>query len=278
MGALIKQIALVCDDGSVDLPRLSLVAAAIQKQVSRDFGPLWNVQATINAFDGIESAPDGYWNIVIRGDIGQDVAGYHSSDDQQPFSLVRFGADWEITCSHECLEMLADPFGNQTKPGDSLLPGTSPRVDYLVEVCDPCPNSQYTINGISVSDFVTPNYFDPIVATGVRYSFTSGLSGPRELTEGGYLTFHDTQSGEWYQVRKSSGKLVFADFGPLQPGVEPLRAQIDTITRNTPTKKFRRGTAVKRKGIIRRRGHHVLNAIERLIANSSPTKQIRRSG
>ena len=34
--------------------QLALVSAAIQKQTSRDFGPLWNVEATVDGFDKLE--------------------------------------------------------------------------------------------------------------------------------------------------------------------------------------------------------------------------------
>jgi hypothetical protein len=35
------------------------------------------------------------------------------------------------------MEMLVDPSGMMTRPGPSIMPNQD-RVEYLVEVCDPC--------------------------------------------------------------------------------------------------------------------------------------------
>jgi hypothetical protein len=64
---------------------------------------------------------------------------------------------WSVTASHECQEMLADPFGNRLVSGPSLAPDQG-NVEYLVEVCDPVEDLgfAYLINGVLVSDFYTP--------------------------------------------------------------------------------------------------------------------------
>ncbi len=43
MSALIPHVALVSDTPSVTLAQVSAVSAAVQKQVTRDFGPLWDI-------------------------------------------------------------------------------------------------------------------------------------------------------------------------------------------------------------------------------------------
>jgi hypothetical protein len=43
----------------VSLAQLSPVSAAIQKQISRDFDPMWNVEAAVDAFGKLEDAPLG---------------------------------------------------------------------------------------------------------------------------------------------------------------------------------------------------------------------------
>ena len=40
-----------------------------------------------------------------------------------------------------------------------------------------------------MSDFYTPRFFDPLVAPGVRYSFTGALTEPRQVLRGGYLSW-----------------------------------------------------------------------------------------
>jgi hypothetical protein len=150
----------------VGLPDVSAVVASIQKQVTRDFGPLWGINATVDAFEKLEAVPIDYWPVIIRDDIKEPgAAGYHTDDHGQPFSLVQADPGWELTASHEVLEMLADPFGNRTIAGPPPPKSPGPvsgftRVLYLVEVCDPCEGEQfaYEVNGIPMSDFITPYY------------------------------------------------------------------------------------------------------------------------
>jgi len=56
---MLLHIALVSITKEVALAHLAPVSAAIQKQISRDFGPMWNVEATIDAFDKLEDVPIG---------------------------------------------------------------------------------------------------------------------------------------------------------------------------------------------------------------------------
>jgi hypothetical protein len=100
----------------------------------------------------------------------------------------------------------------------------------LVEVCDPSEDTPfaYRVNGIVVSDFYTPHYFDPAAATGVRYSFTGAIKAPRQVLKGGYLSWHDPVSDHWFQSTFFSGlKPRFRDIGKItaQQG-ENLRAML----------------------------------------------------
>src|SRR5713101_9571874 len=169
MSVLPYHVALVSESQAVTLDQVSAISAALQKQVIRDFGPIWSVSATVDAFDKLDSIPVDYWPVILRDDINQaGAAGYHTDDNGQPFSLVQADASWALTTSHEVLEMLADPFGNRTLAGSPPPQAPAPifgfeRVLYLVEVCDPCESDQfaYAVNGIQVSDFITPHYYDP---------------------------------------------------------------------------------------------------------------------
>src|SRR5262249_13270085 len=165
MSNLLRQVALVPDDniaGQLTPSDVSRVAAALQKQTTRDFGPIWGVTATVDAFMRLEDVPLGYWPIIV-GQEGQGGGGVHLDQDNQPYALVDPTSDWTVTSSHGCLEMLADPFGNRLVAGDSPNPARPGRVEFLVEVCDPCevPTLGYTANGVRVSDFYTTHYFDP---------------------------------------------------------------------------------------------------------------------
>src|SRR5437763_707702 len=115
MPNLLRHVALVPDDnigGAISPSVLNKVAAALQKQATRDFSPIWEVNATVNAFSSLDDVPLGYWPILV-GREGQNGGGVHLDQDNQPYALVDFTPDWTVTASHECMEMLADPFGNR---------------------------------------------------------------------------------------------------------------------------------------------------------------------
>jgi hypothetical protein len=232
MPNFIKQLALVSETASIDLAEMTRVAAALDRQGTRDFAPIWSIYSSVHAFARLEDVPLGYWPMVIRDDIDfQGAAGIHLDKDGQPFALITSGASWPLTASHEMLEMLADPFGNRTIPGASIKPGQG-RVNYLVEVCDPSEAAQfaYSVNDVEVSDFYTPAYFDPVVATGVRYSFTGAIKKPREVLKGGYLSWHEPVSDHWFQARFFGSTLQFKDIGRMNAKKGSLRSQIDAVT------------------------------------------------
>lgn len=233
--SLTINIGLVSQSALVKQKDLNIVAAAMQKQVVRDFGPIWSVQATVDAFEALEDLPLGYWSIVIRDDIGFDAAGIHLDNDGQPFALVSSSSNrdiWALTTSHEVLEMLADPFGNRLVAGDSPKPGQG-RVTFLVEVCDPSEAAQfgYSVNSILVSDFYTPSYFDPVVNGATRYSFTNAIQRPRQVLRGGYLSWEDPTTGEWWQETWFEGsKSRFVSLGKLSSSNGSMRSQIDRLS------------------------------------------------
>jgi hypothetical protein len=108
------------------------------------------------------------------------------------------------------MEMLVDPSGMMTKPGPSIILDQG-RVEYIVAVCDPCESVSfaYSVNGVTVSDFYTPHYFDPVTASGVRYSFRGEITGPRQILPEGYLAWR-TLDGHWHQAIADAGGHLMA--------------------------------------------------------------------
>ncbi|MEO7995951.1 MAG: hypothetical protein ABI852_00830 [Gemmatimonadaceae bacterium] len=230
---LLRQVGLVSVTPHVSLAMLSLVSAALQRQVVRDFAPIWGVSATVDVFATVAEMPIGYWPIIIADAINSANPGVHEDGNGQPFALVRYDANWVLTTSHECLEMLADPSGYRLTTARSLLPEQG-RVNYLVEVCDPCEAAGfgYTVNGFTVSDFYTPQYFEPQQAPGVRYSFTGSITEPRQVLPGGYLSWVVPSTNEWFQCKYFHGAPVIASIGFLKRDNQSLRATIDRLTGN----------------------------------------------
>lgn len=229
---LTQHVALVSEIEGISGRQLTRAAAALQKQVIRDFGPIWGVRATVAPFVSLDDVPVDYWPVMIRDDIGYaGAAGIHLDKDGQPFALVQMSNQWPLTASHEVLEMLADPYGSRIVAGQSIKPGQG-RVEYLLEVCDPCEDDAfaYRVNGIMVSDFYTPQFFDPVTNSGVRYSFTGSIVKPRQVLKGGYLSWHEPVSDHWWQAQYFGAKLDFADLGVLTGHRGSVREWIDART------------------------------------------------
>lgn len=235
MASLIRQVALVSESSRVSFDEVAVVSAALQKQALRDLAPVWDISASVDPFARLEDVPLGYWPMIVKDNIGfPGAAGIHLDKDGQPYALITSSNDndiWSLTASHELLEMLVDPFGNQLEEGDSPKPDQG-RVQFLVEVCDPSEAAQYayTVNGVLVSDFYTPRYFDPVASPAIRYSFTNSIKEPRDVLPGGYLSWLEPVSGDWWQETWFGNVHNFRNLGPLDASNGSFRSQIDNIT------------------------------------------------
>jgi hypothetical protein len=259
---LVRQVAIVPERKTVARDELSAITAAIQKQVSRDFAPVWEIQATVDWFASLEEVPLGYWPIIVtERDMGNDE-GVHLDGNGQPYALVEHSETWSIAASHECLELLADPSCNRLVAGPSPIDEDHSRVEFLVEVCDPCQAGEiaYTVNGIPVSDFHTPRYYDPSPTTGAQYSFTGKITAPRQVLEGGYLSWRDPVRREWFQRHVVGGKPIDRSLGALEPNGLGLRRAVNAVTPN-----HRDATRLPKKS----RAHRQLAAIRHANARSS---------
>jgi hypothetical protein len=249
-----QNIAIVSLANEVSMRSLLQATAAVQKQVTRDFEPIWGTPGNVDAFADFNDVPSDYLPVALFRDVrqfaaqmvelvGRDPAtrvisafergrltGIHlNSFTRQPFALVAATGAWTVTLSHEILEMLADPSGNRLVAAYHPNPAQrGRRVQYLLEVCDPCLSRWYSVNGVPVSDFVTPQYFDPVRVPGMRYSFTGSLVEPRHILEGGYVTFLDPLDSIVYQVHADNPEPVrLLELPELATSSAPLRTLVD---------------------------------------------------
>ena len=233
----VVHVALVAETDRIGSGELARVSAALQRQVMRDFSPFWGVTASVDAFLSLDYVPLGYWPVVVLDQIDDPSAlGYHQDADGQPYALVLYTQSWSLTASHETLEMLADPWGSRLVGGSSIQAGQG-RVRYLIEVCDPCeaPQFAYRINGVLVSDFYTPSFFDSRESAGGRYDFTRSIQSPKTILRGGYISFVDPATRHvWQQVWPSgdpgpSFRDLTAEAGGRQAG-QSLREFVDRMS------------------------------------------------
>jgi len=200
---------ILTNKSSVNIPLSDIndVAGALQTQLDRDFTPVWGIRGTIVALKKGEVVPNGAWPIYIV-DNPKGGLGIHLDQGHKPYAQVEEGQDWSITASHELLEMLVDPYGHKLVQAPDITPNSDGHlVNYLVEVGDPCEVFSYTINGVSVSDFVTPEYYNEAAAQGTEVDFLQRLSKAYEVPAGCYISWIDPQDRHWHQ-KQPDGSFV----------------------------------------------------------------------
>lgn len=212
-------VAIVDDTKTIDAAELASVAGALSEQIQHDFAPIWHVRASVVA---APQASPNQWVVHIQEQLDQPGAlGYHTNEHNQPVSFVMKTDDWAITVSHETLEMLADPWGNRmhqgrapdgTTPDQFELTNEAQRVHYLLEVCDPPEATSYEVGGVKLSDFLLPGWYrtSPLVAP--AYSHAGGCTAPRQVADGGYVSFANDDS-VWWQVFNQNGSLSVRKLG-----------------------------------------------------------------
>jgi hypothetical protein len=218
------QIGLVDRTGTLDADLVQSVAAALNVQVTRDLTQFWNVQATVLFLANASKIPSGVWPVQLVKTLPPDEGGFHLDKHNQPYAEVIASPDndgWTIAASHETIEMLVDPSGNRLQSSRSMeivsgkiQDGTS-EFEYLVEACDPCEADSfaYSIQGVAVSDFLTPHFYDPAVTNGTRYSFTGAIAAPRQVLTGGYISFVNQSTGDWQQITNLNNKPQLVNLG-----------------------------------------------------------------
>lgn len=230
------QVGLVDKTGKLDTKLVEAAAAALNVQVMRDLTQFWNVQATVRYLSDPHRIPVGVWPVFLVAKLPPNEGGVHLDKKNQPYSLVigtPGSSDWTIDASHETLEMLVDPAGNRLQTARAIkiagkdVQDTTGQFEYLVEACDPCEANEfaYSIDGIAVSDFITPHFYDPVTTPGTRYSFTGHIERPRQILPGGYISFINPQTDEVQQILFLGPKPVLRDLGRASGA--SLRAFVD---------------------------------------------------
>lgn len=206
------QVGLVDTTGALDVELVQSVASALNIQVTRDLPQFWNIKATVTYLPSPHKIPASVWPVQLVKSLPPGEGGFHLDKHKQPYSKVVASPrneGWTIAASHEVLEMLVDPWGNRLQSsvaieikGRKIVDGAG-QYGYLVEACDPCEDDRYgyTINGVVVSDFITPHYYDPLETSGTRYSFTGAIKAPRQILPGGYISWVNHEADEWQQLQ-----------------------------------------------------------------------------
>jgi hypothetical protein len=63
---MLRHIGIVSQSKKLKSSDVAATAAAIQRQVSRDFGPTWQIEATVSYYEKLTDIPLGYWPVIRR--------------------------------------------------------------------------------------------------------------------------------------------------------------------------------------------------------------------
>jgi len=237
------QVGLVDTTGKLDADLVQSVAAALNIQVTRDLPQFWHISATVTYLSSPHKVPAGVWPVQLVKSLPPGEGGFHLDKHKQPYAKVIATPQndgWTIAASHEVLEMLVDPYGNRLQSsveieikGKKIVDGTG-QYGYLVEACDPCEDDKfgYTINGVVVSDFITPRFYDPLVTAGTRYSFTGAIKAPRQILPGGYISWVNHEADEWQQLQYLGSTPKIVNLGKASAD-QSLREWIDGVMQTT---------------------------------------------
>jgi hypothetical protein len=222
------QIAVVNHATAITDEDAEAGVAAMQKQVSEDFAPIWNIDAKLRLVgkDELKGSLPEHWGLVLLDDAAQGgQLGYHELTSYgMPLATIEIGRipkghDWTHTASHELLEMLADPTADlavYSRPDEDTH-----RV-YAREVCDPCAAYEdgYVVEGRQVANFVFPSWFHGLPrhrakpdANG-RHDERGLIKTPLEIRPGGYLGVFDTGTFTWSFL--GSGTQLVEDVNRMQ--------------------------------------------------------------
>jgi hypothetical protein len=107
-------------------------------------------------------------------------------------------------------------------------------VEFLLEICGPSADARYAyqINGVLVSDFYTPAFFQSESEGASRYSFCRAIERPRQVLPGGCLAWYDPLSDHWSQLTFFGQQPKLREISDTPVGQrESLRAW---VTKQTP--------------------------------------------
>src|SRR6266550_7666765 len=158
----------------------------MQTYVDKFVAPVWGTPANLVKTTGFKK---GAWAIVFLDNADQPGAlAYHDlTPDGLPQSKVFVKTTLDnhdlvsVSASHELVEMLVDPAIN------IMTTGPDPKVMYAYESADPVEQLSFKVNGIPMTDFVYPAYFEVFHKAGsVRFDQLKKVNRPFQILSGGY--------------------------------------------------------------------------------------------
>ena len=227
---------IVCmDKTTVDLGiNFNKLILALQKYVDHHFAPVWGTPAklvegarlrsgswTLGFFDAAKDAIP----FLDKKKIGKAPGRHRLGTNGLPLAVIcviptrENGEDVSLVASHELAEMLVDPSINLWVAG--------PRnTFYAYETCDVCEEEKFEIDGITMSDFVYPAYFEEFhKPRSTKFDHLNKIHRPFQILKDGYS-----------QVRKGRKSMIMY-------GSPPKRRRFEKENRDLHRSKYRDANA-----------------------------------
>ncbi len=180
------------------------LVAAMQAFVNQYVAPVWGTPAKLVKTTGFKK---NAWAMVFLddADVANALAYHDLTPDGLPVSKVfvrttlRNNDSVSVSASHELVEMLVDPAINM------MTTGPDPKAVYAYESADPVEALSFKVNGIPMTDFVYPAYFEAFHKAGsVRFDHLKKVTKPFQILSGGYQIIF--KNGKWSQLFGSASK------------------------------------------------------------------------
>jgi hypothetical protein len=167
---------------------------ALQDFLNECFAPVWGTTAKLVK---ATKPRHGAWTMIFWDTPDQPGAeGYHDITYKGlPLAKVYVKATLankdkvSVTACHELCEMLVDPAADLWAVGKR-------GIYWAYEVCDAVEELEFPLDGIYMSDFVYPAYFEAFrKARSTQFDYLKKVTRPFQLLKGGYAqVFHGRRS------------------------------------------------------------------------------------
>ncbi|WP_187435628.1 hypothetical protein [Bradyrhizobium hipponense] len=201
LGRSMKPVRIACinyAEPTISGRKMSTLTAALQKCYDKHFLPVWGYPVDLYV---TQKPKPTDWQLVYFDDAShKNMLGRHElTHRRQPISKIFVKALGEepisVAASHELFEMVLDPMAN-------LWADKNRNTQYAYEVCDAVEEDSFPVNGLPMSNFVYPAWFEPFQhPRGTKFDHMGSLKAPFSMTEGGYV------------IKKVNGRRVIKAFG-----------------------------------------------------------------
>ncbi len=180
-------VVLINQSKYIKYDEVNRMADALTVQLSRDVAAAWGSRGARTVVQAGLNAHPSWIPMYLVDDIPEapGALAYHDVDNNgKPYGRIGVkttldsGASVSSAVSHEVVEYRVDPF--------CQLWAAGPRSLVAYEACDPVENNVYDIDGVEVSDFVYPAYFQ-VGGKQQQYDHMHVLHAPFTVAHGGYL-------------------------------------------------------------------------------------------